>query len=175
MQDIRARLTLEYDGKLKTKQDEVERHIAEIGKLRTEIIRLGAELANMAISADATSQQADFIRRLREQVEQASSESTALRRKNEDYITSAANTEATLQGALANHRDQMAVMRTELDTLGERLLSQQRVHNTTTGENLTLAAEAAGLRDSILPKDNTIAQLTLQMEENNNTIQSLDD
>jgi hypothetical protein len=35
VQDIRARLTLEYDGKLKTKQDEVERHIAEIGKHRT--------------------------------------------------------------------------------------------------------------------------------------------
>ena len=37
-----------------------------------------------------------------------------------------------------------------------------------------LAAEAAGLRDSILPKDNTIAQLTLHMEEKNNTIQSLE-
>jgi uncharacterized coiled-coil protein SlyX len=41
VQDIKARLTLEYDGKLKTKQDEVERHIAEIGKHRDEITRLG--------------------------------------------------------------------------------------------------------------------------------------
>ena len=36
VQDIRARPTHDFDGKLKTKQDEVDRHVAELGKLRSE-------------------------------------------------------------------------------------------------------------------------------------------
>ena len=173
VQDIRARLTNEFDGRLHAKQDEVNRHVAEIRKLRQEMVKLGEDNAKMAVSADATSQQAGFIRKLREQAEQTASEATALRRKNEDYMTSSARTEATLQGALAQHSDQMAVQRHEKEALSQRLLAQQRANNDLTAENVTLSAYAEQLRTSIQPKNDAIALLTLQTDENNTTIQSL--
>ena len=50
--DIKARLINEYDGKLNSKQEEVDKNIVNIRN---------QEIATKAISADATGQQADFM------------------------------------------------------------------------------------------------------------------
>ena len=136
-------------------------------------MKLGQYSATRAISADATSQQADFIRRLKEQCDHDASETTALRRNSEDYMTSISKTEAFLQGALAEHCDQMAAARQEHERLSQRLLARQRTHGNLIDENSLLTSQAAQLRADIQPNYATIEQLTLQTDGTNINIPSL--
>ena len=99
--EVRAGLEATYAALKKTKQDEFEAltrsSTAEIERARATVQKLRGEIATAAINADASSQQADFIRKLREQCEEMAGE-CAKRRSNEQ-TPQQIMTEARLQEA----------------------------------------------------------------------------
>ena len=107
------------------------------------------EVTAGAIDVDANSAQAQFIKNIRARCEAVAKERDTYRRTVEDLIAQIATADETLQGATAQHYDNMAAARLEVNSLKSQIQASAVIHQQDVVTIDDLMAKAVLLQDQL--------------------------
>ncbi len=163
--EAKQQATNEHDAKLSALRAEMQNLLnvsnTELTRYKGLLTTVQQEAMATAISTDAASAQAQFIRQLREKCEALANERDTYRRNAEDYVTQLSRADETVQQNAAEHYDHMAAARHEANGLRSQILAATDVHKQQVTENVRLTSNVTQLREEVQTQNAMIETMNL--------------